>query len=119
MISVYDLDIVLNKLGYEGDRTVACETEAMKLTQEEYESTEMAASHSWDQIVAEIENYNPEKLLEDLRVERNFRLAHTDFYALSDVTLTEDMATYRQALRDITETYTSLDDVVWPEKPEG
>jgi hypothetical protein len=28
------------------------------------------------------------------------------------------MTTYRQALRDITETYTSLDDVVWPTKPE-
>jgi hypothetical protein len=25
--------------------------------------------------------------------------------------------TYRQTLRDITDTYTSLDDVVWPEKP--
>jgi len=25
---------------------------------------------------------------------------------------------YRQALRDITETYTSLDDVVWPEEPQ-
>jgi hypothetical protein len=28
-------------------------------------------------------------------------LAATDFYALSDVTMTSDMATYRQALRDL------------------
>ena len=30
----------------------------------------------------------------------------------------EEWVTYRQALRDITESYTSLEDVVWPTKPE-
>lgn len=116
MISVYDLDKVLDKLGYDGDRTVATE-QAMQITQEEYENTEMVNSHDWNTILDEIENYTPEKLLEALRTERNFRLSQTDFYALSDVTISDEMVTYRQALRDITETYTSLDDVVWPEKP--
>ena len=54
-----------------------------------------------------------------LRMERNNKLAETDWTQNRDVTLTNDAAwqTYRQALRDITNTYTSLDDVVWPEKP--
>jgi len=52
-----------------------------------------------------------------LRVERNNRLSETDHYGLSDQTMSSDMTTYRQALRDITDTYSNLDDVVWPEKP--
>ena len=36
-----------------------------------------------------------------LREERNRRLAETDFYALSDVTMSSDMQTYRQNLRDL------------------
>lgn len=52
-----------------------------------------------------------------LRAERDQRLAETDYLALSDNTMTDAMTTYRQALRDITDSYTSLDDVVWPTKP--
>jgi hypothetical protein len=52
-----------------------------------------------------------------LRVERNKRLVDTDHYGLSDQTMTAAMSTYRQALRDITDTYQSLDTVVWPTKP--
>ena len=55
--------------------------------------------------------------LEQLRIERNRLLAETDYLALSDQTLSVEMTTYRQALRDITKTATSLDDVSWPEKP--
>lgn len=55
--------------------------------------------------------------LVELRVERDKKLAETDFHALSDVTMSDEMAAYRQALRDITDTYSSLDDVVWPVKP--
>lgn len=35
------------------------------------------------------------------RTERNMLLAETDFYALGDVTMSDAMATYRQALRDL------------------
>lgn len=52
-----------------------------------------------------------------LRAERDQLLAETDYLALSDNTLSTEMTTYRQALRDITNSYTSLDDVVWPTKP--
>ena len=55
--------------------------------------------------------------LDALRTERNKRLAETDHYGLSDQTMSAAMTTYRQALRDITDSYTSLDDVVWPTKP--
>jgi len=66
---------------------------------------------TWAQLVS-ADNLNA------LRKVRNKLLAETDFYALSDVTMTAEMTTYRQALRDITNTYTSIDDVEWPTKPE-
>ena len=53
-----------------------------------------------------------------LRAERNRRIAETDWWASSDLTMTAEQTAYRQALRDITNTYSSLDDVVWPVKPE-
>ena len=52
-----------------------------------------------------------------LRNERNRLIAETDWWASSDLTMTAEQTAYRQALRDITNTYTSLDDVVWPTKP--
>lgn len=58
-----------------------------------------------------------ERDLADLRTERNSLLAETDFYGNSDVTMSDAMTTYRQALRDITDSATSLDDVTWPTKP--
>ena len=59
--------------------------------------------------------------LESLRAERDHRLLQTDYYALSDVTMSTEMATYRQALRDITDTYQSMyaDGFKWPTKPKG
>ena len=64
--------------------------------------------------VTELTNAEP---LNNLRVVRNNKLAETDWWASSDLTMTAEQTAYRQALRDITNTYTSLDDVVWPEKP--
>ena len=56
--------------------------------------------------------------IDSLRQERNLKLAESDWMANSDVTMSSDWATYRQALRDITDTYISMDTVVWPTKPE-
>jgi len=47
-------------------------------------------------------NEAPARALTELRKERNKLLAETDFYGNSDVTMSSDMTTYRQALRDIT-----------------
>ena len=60
-----------------------------------------------------------ERAEENLRVARNIRLAETDFYALSDVTMSSDMTTYRQALRDLPthDNWPNLEDSDWPTKP--
>ena len=55
-----------------------------------------------------------------LREERNRRLAATDFYALSDVTMSDDMKTYRQNLRDLPDgkdTVEKCENATWPTKP--
>ena len=58
--------------------------------------------------------------MEDLRAKRNKLLQDTDHYALSDQTLSDDMRTYRQSLRDITNGLTTVEQVqaiVFPTKP--
>ena len=58
--------------------------------------------------------------MEDLRAKRNKLLADTDHYALSDQTLSDEMRTYRQSLRDITNGLTTVDEVnavQFPTKP--
>ena len=62
----------------------------------------------------ELVNAEPMRLL---REERNRRLAETDWMGNSDVTMSDAWKTYRQNLRDITNSATSLDDVTWPTKP--
>lgn len=53
------------------------------------------------------------------RTERNKRLAETDYFALSDVIMSDTMQTYRQSLRDITShaNWPNLADGDWPTKP--
>ena len=55
--------------------------------------------------------------LNSLRGYRNGKLAETDWMANSDVTMSDAWKTYRQALRDITNTYKNEREVVWPTKP--
>jgi len=58
--------------------------------------------------------------MEDLRTKRNNLLADTDYLALSDNTMSAEMTTYRQSLRDITNGLTTVADVeavTWPTKP--
>ena len=58
--------------------------------------------------------------LNKLRRQRNILLEDTDFYALSDVTMADNMKTYRQALRDITNGLTTTAEVkavTFPTKP--
>ena len=58
--------------------------------------------------------------LETLRIKRNRLLMETDFYALSDVTMSSNMTTYRQNLRDLTnglDTVNKVKNVTWPTKP--
>jgi len=61
-----------------------------------------------------------DKAMTDLRAKRDSLLAETDYLALSDQTLSSDMTTYRQNLRDITnglDTVEKVNNVTWPTKP--
>ena len=56
----------------------------------------------------------------NLRSRRNQLLAQTDFYALSDVTMSDDMKTYRQELRDLPagkDTVEKCNNATFPTKP--
>tara|TARA_Y100001954_G_C15521426_1_gene459532 strand:- start:233 stop:436 length:204 start_codon:yes stop_codon:yes gene_type:complete len=59
-----------------------------------------------------------EEKLEQLRGSRDLLLMNTDVWALVDRNMSQEQKDYRQALRDITKTYKSLDDVKWPTKPD-
>ena len=61
-----------------------------------------------------------DRAMADLRQRRDSLLKATDYLALSDNTLSADMTTYRQDLRDITNGLTTVEDVntvTWPTKP--
>jgi len=57
------------------------------------------------------------KALEALRFKRNQLLAETDYLALADSTLTDEMRDYRQALRDLPANTSDPANPVWPTKP--
>ena len=62
----------------------------------------------------------PARRMVDLRQKRDTLLAETDYMALGDVTLSDAWKTYRQALRDITDTTPSddaLSNITFPTKP--
>jgi hypothetical protein len=60
-----------------------------------------------EQILAIIPQVEFDMAMETLRAKRNKLLTDTDYLALSDNTMTEEVRTYRQALRDITEGLTT------------
>jgi hypothetical protein len=72
---------------------------------------------TWTEVSAKKDELAAAEPLRLLRAERDRLIAATDWWASSDLTMTAEQTAYRQALRDITETATSLDDVVWPTKP--
>jgi len=59
------------------------------------------------------------KAAASVRTTRDAKLAETDWTALTDVTMAAEMATYRQALRDITDhaNFPNLEDSDWPVAP--
>ena len=74
--------------------------------------------------ISELDNAEPMRLL---RIERDARIAKTDWRASADLTLTDAWKTYRQALRDLPASATpklnsdyqlDLTSVTWPTEPE-
>jgi hypothetical protein len=75
---------------------------------------------SKEDIEAQFPAVELDKAMADLRAKRNQLLQDTDFHALSDNTMSAEMTTYRQELRDITEGITTVEQanaVVFPTKP--
>ncbi len=55
----------------------------------------------------------------ELRIQRDSLLSKTDFYANSDVTMPDNIKTYRQALRDLPANTADPYNITWPEDPRG
>lgn len=76
-----------------------------------------------EEVTARIADAVAIRNLGELRLERNAMIAECDWTVGTDSPLTDEQKqewiTYRQALRDITDSYTSLSDVVWPTKPSA
>ncbi len=78
---------------------------------------------TWKEIENKLEEITNNEPMEELRKQRNGLLAETDWTALNDVTMSDEMKKYRQDLRDITKTAkVSLENgvlkgVEWPKKP--
>ena len=61
----------------------------------------------------------PLEQMKELRRQRNQLLSETDYLALADSTLTDEMRDYRQALRDLPANTGDPANPVWPVKPGG
>ena len=72
---------------------------------------------TWSAVNAKAAELKAAEPLKLLRAERDRLIAATDWWASSDLTMSAEQTAYRQALRDITASYQSLDTVVWPTKP--
>lgn len=72
---------------------------------------------TWAQVQTKQSELTAAEPLKALRAERDRLIAATDWWASSDLTMTSAQTAYRQALRDITDDATSLDDVTWPTAP--
>ena len=80
-------------------------------------SEEITDSIDFEAVQELFDELQAEADLNALKAERNKRIAETDWWALTDKVMTVEQQDYRQALRDITENYNSINNVVWPEKP--
>ena len=81
---------------------------------------------TWKQVTDKMAEIDAAAPMKELRKQRDEKLAETDFYALGDVTMSDNMKTYRQALRDLpahndgknaTLKDGVLENVKWPQKP--
>ena len=82
---------------------------------------------TWKQISDKMTAIDAAAPMKELRRQRDAKLAETDWTALADVTMADNMKTYRQALRDLPAhkdgkdaslaSDGSLENVKWPQKP--
>jgi len=84
-----------------------------KITLYDHAETQPTSS----EINTELARLKAQQPWNELRAERKRRIAETDYLALSDKTLTDDMKTYRQELRDLPQNTDDPANPVWPIKP--
>ena len=81
---------------------------------------------TWKQVSDKMTAIDAAAPMKELRIQRDAKLAETDFHALSDVTMADNMKTYRQHLRDLPAASGGkdatlkdgvLENVTWPQKP--
>ena len=72
----------------------------------------------WTGTAWSLVDYTNDEIAEIHRQERDRLLEETDVYALSDVTMTAEMSTYRQALRDVPQQTGFPGTVTWPTHPD-
>ena len=81
---------------------------------------------TWKQVSDKMTAIDAAAPMKELRRQRDAKLAETDWTALSDVTMADNMKTYRQALRDLPASSGGkdatlkdgvLENVTWPQKP--
>ena len=125
----------------EGDSTMSHALEACRIladgndvsiTDENYNSIKIFTSSTetvppsftYDEFMAKVKELDDALPMKRLREERDKKLAETDWWAMSDRTMTSEQTTYRQALRDLPSTASptiengQLSNVTWPTKPE-
>ena len=123
--SLIELDVKEWIIRGEGEPTTEAEFNYMfrKVTGADSNGTAIESSNpsdfgvTWKQVSDKIKDLKDAEPMRLLRKERNKLLAETDWWASSDLTITDAQKKYRQDLRDITKSATSLDDVTWPTKP--
>jgi hypothetical protein len=76
-------------------------TSIVDLTSEEVESRKLTDEQAWI----------------SLRLTRNFKLAETDWWASSDLTMSDAQKDYRKALRDLPANTSDPKSPTWPSKP--
>ena len=84
-----------------------------------YSNTPSDFGVTWSQVQSKMSELDNARPLKELRDMRNLLLAETDWWAVADRTMTDEQRQYRTDLRNITDTYSSMDDegFSWPTKP--
>tara|TARA_E500000081_G_scaffold66635_1_gene68638 strand:+ start:256 stop:735 length:480 start_codon:yes stop_codon:yes gene_type:complete len=126
------LNHILTELGYAGVAEIARPTASASTKEIVRDGVEKNSNGTWMQKWKEQDRFSGDnksandtayqKDLDDkaalsVRGTRNELLEETDFYALSDVTMSDLMKTYRQNLRDVTKQAGFPHTISWPTKP--
>ena len=72
---------------------------------------------AWDAKESEYVAGADDRAAAEVRTERDAKLSATDWTASTDVTMTAEMTTYRQALRDVPAQAGFPTTITWPEAP--